>query len=113
MSDVKVTTKVDVQGLAEAIDKFARFTGSIAAPIEAIREEASKSRKVHQGRPKKTGDHVTVSFAKTGESADRIGSLLGMSGATVKRVDRLEREEPKMLEVVARGEKGQRLPTSK
>ena len=63
----------------------------IAEPIEQAKEAAKKS----QG--KRTDLTSSSCDDEVGKSSERIGRQLGMSAATVQRVDRLEREAPEML----------------
>jgi N6-adenosine-specific RNA methylase IME4 len=84
-----------------AIRKLAaRDHPEVARPIERVRAEA-KDRMVSGVRQETT---LGSRDPRVSRSADLIGSQLGMSGVTVKRVDRLEREAPEMLPAVARGE---------
>jgi hypothetical protein len=84
----------------------ARFP-ELAAPIQAAKAEA-KQRQIRKGR-----NTAVLAVAKPAmlrspdrnkESADVIGAQLGVSGATVKRVDRLSREAPELVAKVAAGE---------
>jgi hypothetical protein len=84
----------------------ARFP-ELAEPIQAAKAEA-KQRQIRKGRQ---GAALAIqkpallrSPDRNKESADVIGAQLGVSGATVKRVDRLSREAPELVEKVAAGE---------
>ena len=82
----------------------ARQYPEVAAQMQAPKDEAKESRREHQGRPRKTADHMTGSKKpKTGESADDRGKQIGVSGATVKRLDRLARVAPEKVAEVAAG----------
>lgn len=75
---------------------------SLAAPIQAARDRAKQRKAQAKGHPRgvkvlsRSDDHPK-------ESADVIGALLGVSGATVKRVDRVARLAPALLPQVAAG----------
>jgi ParB-like chromosome segregation protein Spo0J len=75
----------------------------LAGTIEAEREKARARRAQARGRPR--GEKALPRFQdRIRESADRIGAQLGVSGSTVKRVERLAREAPALIEKVAAGE---------
>lgn len=87
-----------------AIRKLAaeRFP-ELAAPIEATKAEAKQRKAQAKGQPR--GHKALLrSRDRQRESADIIGAELGVSGATVKRVDRLAREAPEFIPRVAAGE---------
>jgi hypothetical protein len=87
-----------------AIRKLAaeRFP-ELAAPIEAAKMEA-RQRKV-QAKGQALGKKaLSRSQDRQRESADMIGAQIGVSGTTVKRVDRLAREAPELVARVAAGE---------
>jgi ParB-like chromosome segregation protein Spo0J len=75
----------------------------LARVIEAERENAKARKAQAKGQPR--GQKALLrSQDRHRESADRIGAQIGVSGTTVKRVDRLAREAPEMLPRVATGE---------
>jgi hypothetical protein len=71
----------------------------VPRPIQEAKERAKAS----QG--KRTDLTSSSCGDDVGRSSERIGKNLGMSAATVQRVDRLEREAPEEVERVALGEK--------
>jgi len=87
-----------------AIRKLAalRFP-DLAAPIEAEKAKAKARKAQARGQPlgRKA---LSRSQDRYRESADLIGAQLGVSGSTVKRVDRLAREAPELVPKVAAGE---------
>ena len=76
----------------------------IAAPFEAERANARARRAQAKGRPRGEKAALIGSLDRHRESADAIGAQIGVSGSTVKRVDRLAREAPELLSRVAAGE---------
>jgi len=78
----------------------------LAAPIQAVKAEARrrKQRKAAVAHEDGTEQPLLRSQARNKESADLIGAQLGISGTTVKRVDRLAREAPELVAKVAAGE---------
>src|SRR6202040_3898518 len=75
----------------------------LAKAIEAKRENGKAPKAEAKGQPR--GQKALLrSQDRHRESADRIGAQIGVSGTTVKRVDRLAREAPDLLPRVARGE---------
>ena len=75
----------------------------LAAPMEQARHTAKL--KKAQARGKRRGvKALSRSGDRRRESADVIGEQVGVSGATVKRVERLFREAPELLPKVAAGE---------
>jgi ParB-like chromosome segregation protein Spo0J len=75
----------------------------LARVIEAERENAKARKAQAKGQPR--GQKALLrSPDRHRESADRIGAQIGVSGTTVKRVDRLAREAPELLPRVATGE---------
>lgn len=86
-----------------AAERFPELTAPIqAAKVEAKQRQARKTRATRRlGGGEKT---LLRSQDRNKESADVIGAQLGVSGATVKRVDRLAREAPELLPKVAAGE---------
>ena len=78
----------------------------IATPIQAAKTEAKR----RQGRKTpaqglRGGDSAHLrSQDRNKESADLIGAQFGVSGTTVKRVERLAREAPEFIPKVAAGE---------
>lgn len=76
----------------------------IAAPFEAERAEARARKAQAKGRPRGEKAALIGSHDRHRESADAIGAQMGVSGSTVKRVDRLAREAPHLLQRVAAGE---------
>jgi ParB-like chromosome segregation protein Spo0J len=75
----------------------------LAKAIEAERENAKARKAQAKGQPR--GQKALLrSQDRHRESADRIGAQIGVSGTTVKRVDRLAREAPELLPRVAAGE---------
>ena len=76
----------------------------IAAPFEMERAEARARKAQAKGRPRGEKAALIGSHDRHRESADAIGAQMGVSGSTVKRVDRLAREAPHLLERVAAGE---------
>ena len=84
-----------------AADKFP----DLAAPIQAVRAESRdrRTRKAGVKLRSGAGQPFLRSQARNKESADLIGAQLGISGTTVKRVDRLAREAPELVPKVATG----------
>jgi hypothetical protein len=78
----------------------------LAVPIQAAKADARirKQRKAQGSAPPGSEQALLRSQDRHKESADVIGAHLGVSGATVKRVDRLAREAPELLPKVAAGE---------
>jgi ParB-like chromosome segregation protein Spo0J len=76
----------------------------IAAPFEAERANAKARRAQAKGRPRGEKAALIGSRDRHRESADAIGAQVGVSGSTVKRVDRLARVAPELLTRVAAGE---------
>jgi len=75
----------------------------LAAPIEDAKARARQRKAQAKGQPR--GRKALLrSQDSHRESADEIGALMGVSGTTVKRVDRLAREAPQLLSKVAAGE---------
>jgi hypothetical protein len=75
----------------------------LARAIETERENAKARKAQAKGQPR--GQKALLrSQDRHRESADRIGAQIGVSGTTVKRVDRLAREAPELLPRVAAGE---------
>jgi ParB-like nuclease family protein len=75
----------------------------LAAPIQQERENAKARKAQARGRPRGQ-KALQRSQGRHSESADAIGAQIGVSGTTVKRVDRLAREAPELLPRVAAGE---------
>ncbi len=74
----------------------------LAAPIDAERASARARKAQAKGQPR--GHKALLrSGDRHRESADAIGKLIGVSGTTVKRVDRVAREAPGLLPKVAAG----------
>jgi hypothetical protein len=85
-----------------AADRCAEITTMIhAAKAEAKRRQAPKPSVPHR---REQADAVPRPQARNKESADVIGAQLGVSGTIVKRVDRLAREAPELVQKVAAGE---------
>jgi len=76
----------------------------IAAPFEAERANAKARRAQAKGRPRGEKAALIGSRDRHRESADAIGAQVGVSGSTVKRVDRLARVAPELLSRVAAGD---------
>jgi ParB-like chromosome segregation protein Spo0J len=76
----------------------------IAAPIEAAKLESKKRQLRKPQDPRHSKPDLLRPRDRNKESADLIGSKFGVSGSTVKRVDRLAREAPELLCKVAAGE---------
>jgi hypothetical protein len=75
----------------------------IAAAIKTAKDEAKQRKAQAKGQPR--GEKALLrSHERQRESADVVGAQLGVSGATVKRVDRLARVAPNLLLKVATGE---------
>jgi len=74
----------------------------LAAPIQQERENAKARKAQAKGRPRGQ-KALQRSRDRHSESADAIGAQIGVSGTTVKRVDRLAREAPELLPGVAAG----------
>jgi ParB-like chromosome segregation protein Spo0J len=75
----------------------------LAAPIEEEKRNARARKAQAKGQPR--GQKALLrSQDRHRESADAIGSIIGVSGTTVKRVDRLAREAPELLPRIAAGE---------
>ena len=82
-----------------AIERFPE----LAVPIEDAKLRAKQRKAQAKGQPR--GQKVlSRSQDSQRESADEVGALLGVSGTTVKRVDRLARTAPELLSKVASGE---------
>lgn len=79
----------------------ARFP-ELMAPIVAARNEA-RQRKV-QAKDQPRGTKALSGARGPSRTADVVGVLLGVSGSTVKRVDRLARIAPELVPKVAAGE---------
>jgi ParB-like chromosome segregation protein Spo0J len=79
---------------------------NLAAPIQAVKAEARerKVRKAEVTHPGGADQALLRPQGRNKESADLIGAQLGISGTTVKRVDRLAREAPELVSKVAAGE---------
>jgi len=75
----------------------------LSAPIEAAKARAKQRKAQAAGQPRGR-KALFRSQDSLSESADEIGKYLGVSGTTVKRVDRLARESPQLLAKVAAGE---------
>jgi hypothetical protein len=67
-----------------------------------VRDQARQRKAQAHGHPRGV-KVLSRSPERHGESADAIGALLGVSGATVKRVDRVARVAPELLPKVAAG----------
>src|SRR5262245_51101757 len=76
----------------------------IAVTFEAGRAQAREMRAQAKGRPRGEKAALIRSQDRHRESADAIGAQIGVSGSTVKRVDRLARDAPQLLARVASGE---------
>ena len=77
----------------------------LMASIQTIKEEA-KDRRIRKSRRSASaaaGPELR-SRDRNREAADLVGARLGVSGTTVKRVDRLAREAPELVCKVASGE---------
>jgi ParB-like chromosome segregation protein Spo0J len=74
----------------------------LAEPIAAARAAARARRAQAKGRPR--GEKAVSKSDDARETADVIGAFVGVSGTTVKRVDRLARQAPTLLPKVAAGE---------
>jgi ParB-like chromosome segregation protein Spo0J len=81
-----------------AADRFPE----IAGPIQAAKAEA-KQRQTRKPRLQGSPKPLLRSQDRHKESADLIGAQFGVSGSTVKRVDRLAREAPELVPKVAAG----------
>ena len=88
-----------------AIRKLAaeRFP-ELAAPLEAAKRESKNRQRRKRADPAHPAAELLRSRDRHKESADLIGSQFGVSGSTVKRVDRVAREAPELLAKVAAGE---------
>src|SRR5262249_35801951 len=76
----------------------------LAAPMEAARRDSKhRQRRKPRDAARPAGD-LLRSRDRHKESADLIGSQVGVSGSTVKRVDRVARGAPELLPKVAAGE---------
>jgi hypothetical protein len=85
-----------------AADQCAEITRMIeAAKTEAKRRQVPKPSVPHR---LERGDTVPRPQGRIKESADVIGAQLGVSGTIVKRVDRLARQAPELVQKVAAGE---------
>jgi hypothetical protein len=88
-----------------AIRKLAaREFPEIAAMFDAERAQARARRAQAKGKPRGQKAALLGSWDRGRPSADAIGARIGVSGSTVKRVDRLERQAPHLLPKVAAGE---------
>lgn len=74
----------------------------LAAPIQAAKSEAARRRA--QGKGQALGVKALAHSRSRGEAADIIGAQVGVSGTTVKRVERLLRLAPDLVTKVALGE---------
>lgn len=88
-----------------AIRKLAaeRFP-ELAAPMEAARRDSKNRQRRRRRDPAQPVAELLRSRDRHKESADLIGAQFGVSGSTVKRVDRVAREAPELLSKVAAGE---------
>ena len=75
----------------------------IAALIQTAKAQARQRKAQAKGQPRGT-KALSRSQDRQRESADVVGAHVGVSGATVKRVDRLARIAPELLLKVATGE---------
>ena len=77
----------------------------LAGPIRAGKLEA-KQRQIRKPKAEEAGASAPLlrSRNRNKEAADLIGAQFGVSGTTVKRVDRLAREAPELIPKVAAGE---------
>ena len=75
----------------------------LAASVEDAKARARQRKAQAKGQPRGR-KALSRSQDSHRESADEIGALMGVSGTTVKRVDRLAREAPQLLSRVAAGE---------
>ena len=75
----------------------------LAAPIEVEKANAKARKAQARGQPRGR-KALFRPEDRHRESADLIGQQIGVSGTTVKRVDRLAREAPELLPKVAAGE---------
>ena len=77
----------------------------LAAPIAAARAEAQQRKAQAKNQPRGIKALLrSPSPDRERESADVIGAQIGVSGTTVKRVDRLMRDAPELVPKVAAGE---------
>jgi ParB-like chromosome segregation protein Spo0J len=79
----------------------ARFP-ALAAPMLVARDEARQRQAQAKGQPR----GVKVLFRSSDrhrESAEVIGAQLGVSGGTIKRVERVARQQPELLPQIAAG----------
>ena len=75
----------------------------LALPIEVEKANAKARKAQARGQPR--GQKALLrSQDRYRESADFIGKQIGVSGTTVKRVDRVAREAPELLPKIAAGE---------
>jgi hypothetical protein len=75
----------------------------LAEPFEGARQKAKQRKAQAKGRPRGT-KALSGSQELNRRSADVIGIQLGVSGSTVKRVDRIARLRPELLSKIAAGE---------
>jgi ParB-like chromosome segregation protein Spo0J len=75
----------------------------LAAPLAAARAEAQQRKAQAKNQPRGI-KALSRSQNRERESADVIGAQIGVSGTTVKRVDRLMRDAPELVPKVAAGE---------
>jgi hypothetical protein len=73
----------------------------LVAPVLAARREARLRKAQAKGRPR--GTKALLSPQGPQRTADVVGTLLGVSGTTLKRVDRLSRIAPELVARVAAG----------
>jgi hypothetical protein len=73
----------------------------LVAPVLAARREARLRKAQATGRPR--GTKALLSPRGPQSTADVVGTLLGVSGTTLKRVDRLSRIAPELVARVAAG----------
>jgi hypothetical protein len=83
-----------------AAERFPEF----GAPMEAARLESKDRQRRKPRDPEHPPADLLRSRDRHKESADLIGNQFGVSGSTVKRVDRVAREAPELLAKVAAGE---------
>ncbi|MBM3779610.1 MAG: hypothetical protein FJW23_15465 [Acidimicrobiia bacterium] len=83
-----------------AADRFPE----LARAMTAVRASAALRKAQAKGQPRGAKALAIESPSERRESADVIGEQIGVSGATVKRVDRLVRLAPALLPKVAAGQ---------
>lgn len=99
---------ISADGIAAIQSLAAKEFPEIATEIRQIKEKAQVSKREHEGRPSKISKNTTQTkdtniLSKTGRSSTKIGEAVGVSGATIRKVQELERIAPEKIKAVAEG----------